>query len=131
MANFTFQTPRRVVVEAGGSHRLGELARPLAGKNGAAVRALIVTDAFLASSGVLQEARQSLAEAGFELTEFTGVLPDPSEAVVLAAVSLATQADVDVVIGMGGGSSLDVAKIVACLSLPGHWLAKTALPSGL
>ncbi|HRK38742.1 MAG TPA: iron-containing alcohol dehydrogenase [Burkholderiaceae bacterium] len=120
MANFTFQTPRRVVVEAGGSHRLGELARPMAGKNGAAVRALIVTDAFLAGSGVLQRARQSLAEAGFELTEFTGVLPDPSEAVVLTAVSQAAQTGVDVVIGMGGGSSLDVAKIVACLAVPGN-----------
>ena len=119
MTTFSFQTPQRIVVESGGSIRLGELTRSLTRQTRGPTKALIVTDAFLATSGVLQTARQSLVEAGFELSEFTGVLPDPSEAVVMSAVSLAIQAGVDVIIGMGGGSSLDVAKVVACLAVPG------------
>ena len=119
MTPFTFQTVRRIVVEQGGAQRLGELMGTLVASVAPGRKALIVTDAFLAASGLLNPARQSLRQAGFEVLEFTGVQPDPSEAVVLAALSQACTERVDLVVGMGGGSSLDVAKIVACLALPG------------
>lgn len=119
MTPFPFNTVRRTVVEQGGSQRLGDLASSLLAPTSPTRKALIVTDAFLAGSGLLNPARQSLRDAGFSVVEFTGVLPDPSEAVVSAAVSQAQTEGVDLVLGMGGGSSLDVAKIVACLALPG------------
>ncbi|MBY0466723.1 MAG: iron-containing alcohol dehydrogenase [Burkholderiales bacterium] len=119
MTPFPFNTVRRIVVEQGGSHRLGALALPLVGSADPNPKALVVTDAFLANSGLLKPARQSLLDAGFSVVEFTGVLPDPSEAVVQAAVLQAQLEGIDLVVGIGGGSSLDVAKIVACLALPG------------
>ena len=119
MTPFPFNTVRRIVVEQGGSQHLGSLAHSLIKPAAQKVpRALIVTDAFLSGSGLLVPARQSLQAAGFDVVEFSGVEPDPSEAVVLAAASQARQAGVNLVVGMGGGSSLDVAKIVACLALP-------------
>lgn len=119
MTPFTFQTVGRIVVEQGGARRLGEWAGSLCASCSAGRKAMIVTDAFLAGSGLLAPARQSLRDAGFDVVEFAGVLPDPAEAVVLAAAAQASREGIDLVLGMGGGSSLDVAKIVACLALAG------------
>ena len=76
---------------------------------------MIVTDVFLAGSGMLNVARESLRDAGFAIVEFSGVEPDPSESVIHAAVEMARHQRIDVVIGLGGGSSMDVAKVTACL----------------
>lgn len=122
MTPFSFQTVGRIVVEQGGAQRLGDLVGTLRATGAVARKALIVTDAFLIGSGVLDPALQSLRQAGWEVVVFAGVQPDPSEAVVQAAVLQTCTAQVGLVLGMGGGSSLDVAKIVACLALPGTTL---------
>jgi len=111
MDDFLFETTPRIICEAGGSSRLGELARELGMRH-----AFIVTDAGLVQAGVLAPIMATLKAAGIGVTLFPDVLADPPQETILAAVSAALGAGTDGVIGIGGGSSLDTAKLVALLS---------------
>lgn len=110
MSQFSFETAPRIVCEQGGVRRLGELAAGLG-----ISRAFIVTDAGLIKAGLIDGALASLAAAGIAATVFSDVLADPPESSVQAAVETARVAGADGVIGFGGGSSLDTAKLVALL----------------
>lgn len=108
---FTFNTAKSIVFGAGAIARLGEIARPLAG-----ARIALVTDKGVVASGLVEPALSSLRAAGIEVSVFDAVVADPPEAVVMAAVEAATAAGAQGVIGLGGGSSMDVAKLVALLA---------------
>lgn len=111
MNAFTFRTVPEIINESGAAAKLGELlALRFAGR-----KAAVVTDLFLYQSGLLRPALQSLEAHGFAITIVTDVVADPPEHVVLSATERCRQADVDLVIGLGGGSSMDVAKLVAVL----------------
>ena len=112
--NFEFQTPRSTLVGSGSSARLGELARQLRCQT-----IFLVTDKGVEQAGLLTPALASLAAAGVAVTVYSDVQADPPAAIVMAAVDAAVSAKADGVIGLGGGSSLDVAKLVALLA-PGH-----------
>ncbi|MFM2345924.1 MAG: hypothetical protein RL654_677 [Pseudomonadota bacterium] len=112
---FMFQTVRRIESAPGLARRLGERVSSL---DALGHSALIVTDAFLASSGLIAPARASLEAAGWQVAVFDAVTPDPSEAVVEAARQAALAHGAGLLIGFGGGSSMDVAKLVACLARP-------------
>lgn len=111
MSDFSFQTVPHLVVEPGLSRRLGALLR----ERHAGERAVLVTDGFLHRSGVLQPALDSLAVTGWQTLVIDDVVADPPEAVVEAAAARARAFNADMVIGFGGGSSMDVAKLVAVL----------------
>ena len=68
-------------------------------------------------AGLVDQVKASLAKAAVHVTVFSDVVADPPEAVVLAAAEAAKEADADAVIGFGGGSSLDVAKLAAVLAM--------------
>ncbi|PZO67316.1 MAG: alcohol dehydrogenase [Paracoccus denitrificans] len=106
---FSFDTPGSLLVEWGGARRMGEL---LAARFDAR-RLLIVTDRFLHETGVLTPALTSLAAHGFDVTVFDDVVADPPEAVLMACVEQGRAAGCDIVMGLGGGSSMDIAKLVA------------------
>lgn len=97
------------MVERGASARLGALLaqrwRP--------GRVCVVTDAFLHRSGLLAPALQSLRAAGFEPLVIDDVQPDPADHVVEVASARARAFGAELVLGLGGGSSMDVAKLVA------------------
>jgi alcohol dehydrogenase class IV len=112
--NFEFQTPRSTLVGSGSSARLGELARQLRCQT-----IFLVTDKGVEQAGLLKPALDSLASAGVAVTVYSDVEADPPAAIVMAAVNAAVSAKADGVIGLGGGSSMDVAKLVALLA-PGH-----------
>lgn len=114
MQGFTFQTTRSIIVEPGASAKLGELAAQLGCRS-----ILLVTDRGIVAAGLLAPALKGLAAAGVAVTTFTDVEADPPEAIIEAAVAAARACAADGVIGLGGGSSLDVAKLVA-LFVPGH-----------
>jgi alcohol dehydrogenase class IV len=78
-------------------------------------RAMVVTDRGVRGAGLLDPVLASLAAAGFTAVVFDGVVPDPPEAVVQACAAQARGCDADIVIGLGGGSSLDIAKLCAVL----------------
>ncbi|OWJ83629.1 iron-containing alcohol dehydrogenase [Haematobacter missouriensis] len=111
MTPFTFNTPGSMLVEWGAAARLGEI---LAGWFPAR-SAFIVTDKGLNQAGVLAPALASLEAAGFTVTVFDDVVADPPESVLLTCVEKARAAGSDVVIGLGGGSSMDIAKLAAVL----------------
>ena len=112
MDPFTFSTTKNVVFGAGALGRLGELAVAAMGQ-----RAIVVTDPGMMSTGIVDRALAALAGAGVEVTVFADVQADPPESVVIAAAVLAQSFGAQGVIGIGGGSSLDVAKLVALLAL--------------
>ena len=110
-SSFTFATPPVLHFGVGSLHTLGDRGASRLG-----ARCLIVTDAGIVKTGMVDTALQSLAAAGITAEIFSAVEADPSEATVLDATEMARAADVDSVIGLGGGSSLDVAKLVAYLA---------------
>ncbi|WJG09491.1 iron-containing alcohol dehydrogenase [Aliiglaciecola sp. LCG003] len=81
-------------------------------------RVLIVTDKQIHALGLLDKFKQSLRNQQIVFSVFDQVEPDPSADTVMAATSMATAEQVQMVIGFGGGSSLDVAKLVAVLASP-------------
>lgn len=112
MQTFEFQSPRSSLVGAGVSVRVGELFKKLDCR-----AVLIVTDAGVEKAGLLKAAQRGLEDAGVAWQVFNRVEADPVEAIILDAVAHARQAQVDGVLGLGGGSSMDVAKLVALLAL--------------
>lgn len=80
-------------------------------------RPAIVTDGWMASSGVLDRVTDILAAAGMAARAFTGVVPDPTVDSVEAATTFVRGENHDCVIGLGGGSAIDTAKVVAIKAL--------------
>lgn len=110
MSGFEFATTRRIVCEDGAARRLPQYAAALG-----ITHAFIVTDRGLRESGVLDDVLAAFVGSDVDATVFDGVLADPPESSILDAVAMARHAAVDGVIGVGGGSSLDTAKLVALL----------------
>lgn len=113
MTAFAFHTVASIVSEPGAAARLGRL---VAERFTGARRVLIVTDAGFLRTGLLEPARASLAAQGMTVHIFSQVVADPPEQIVHAAVEFARGNETDLVIGFGGGSSMDVAKLVAVLA---------------
>lgn len=112
MNPFRFQTVPTVIVESGAARRLGALLREAYPQ---ALRLCVVTDGFLAKSGLLAPALDDLGKHGWQVTVIDDVVADPPEHIVLEATERARQANAEVVLGLGGGSSMDVAKLIAVL----------------
>ncbi|HEV2557801.1 MAG TPA: iron-containing alcohol dehydrogenase [Microvirga sp.] len=115
--SFTFNTTPSVIFGAGTLSQIGALAATRL-----AQRVLVVTDAGLVRAGLVEPALSGLAAAEVAAATFDAVVADPPEAVVLDAVAQARSFDARAVIGLGGGSSLDVAKLVALLAASGEEL---------
>jgi alcohol dehydrogenase class IV len=99
----------RIIRSGGGS--LAELPDALAQLG--LGRPFIVTDAFLAGSGLLDRLLAVLGAASLPVGLFTGTLADPTTAVIDAALAAMAGGDYDCVLGFGGGSPIDTAKAVA------------------
>jgi len=109
--HFDFETVPHIRCGDGDAAELASIARARG-----ITRAFIVTDRALLDSGVLAPALASFAQGGVDAVVWPDVLADPPEASVLAATDAAREAKADGVIGLGGGSSLDTAKLVALLA---------------
>jgi len=117
MNNFTFQTTGTIINETGGTARLGEIAAGAGMK-----RVLLVTDPGIAKAGLVDKAKSGLDSGSLEVAIFSEVMPEPPVANVMAALELSKEFRADGVIGFGGGSSMDVAKLVAFLTLSSQTL---------
>ena len=95
----------KVVFGAGAVARVGDLAKDLGGS-----RALIVTDPGIAKAGHTEWAKSSLDRAGIAFEQFDEVHENPTTEDVAKCVAAARAADIDIIIGLGGGSSMDTAK---------------------
>jgi alcohol dehydrogenase len=110
MVPFEFNTVARISSGAGEALRIAGHCRRLG-----VAHLLLVTDPGLVRLGLIAPVEAALAEAGVRVTRYAEVAEDPPEAVVLGAAAQAQQAGVDGVLAVGGGSSMDVAKVVAVL----------------
>lgn len=111
MKPMIFATTSRIVSAAGSISQLGQIMADLG-----VSRALVVTDSGLAKAGLIEPGLESLRLAGLSPVLFDGIVADPPEAVVMAAVKFAREQKIDGIVGFGGGSSMDAAKLVAFLA---------------
>ncbi len=105
MEGIDFQPRTRLVFGRGAVARLGELARGLKG-----TRVLVVSDPGVVAAGHFQRGLDSLLQAGLEVHSFHGVRENPSTTEVAAGLEVAQQFRPDLLVGLGGGSSMDCAK---------------------
>ncbi|MDH4570354.1 iron-containing alcohol dehydrogenase [Pseudomonas sp. BN414] len=113
MQPFSFATTAQILCESGSATRLADLCRERD-----AQRVLLVTDPGITRLGMLDDILLGFALAGLSVAVYDQVQADPPEAVVLEAVELAKVLGAQLVVGFGGGSSMDVAKLVALLAHP-------------
>ncbi|GHD22947.1 iron-containing alcohol dehydrogenase [Halioglobus japonicus] len=110
MQEFEFNTVGRIVSGGGSALKLAQECERLG-----VSRVLLITDPGLIALGLPQAPLDALQGAGIDVQVFDQVREDPPEETVLAAVDQAKNMGAEGVIGFGGGSSLDVAKVVAVL----------------
>lgn len=120
MPNFQFTTVPTVLVEYGAARRLGEVLRE---RHPVLERLCVVTDRFLHQGGLLGPALDNLRQHGWKITVIDDVVADPPEHTVLEATQRAKESGVQIVLGLGGGSSMDVAKLIAVLATGQQTLA--------
>jgi alcohol dehydrogenase len=105
VANFQHTPGTRVVFGSGSVMRTGIFARNLG-----STRALVVTDRGVAEAGHLDRVLASLSAAGVEWSAFMGVIENPTTDTIDACVASARENQADLLIGLGGGSSIDTAR---------------------
>lgn len=101
---------RRIVFGPGSVEALGEEIRRLGGG-----RVLVVTDPGLKKAGVVDQVTSVLEKAKLEFSVFADVEPDPKIEVALACTAAAKSIGPDTIVGLGGGSSLDIAKVTSVM----------------
>jgi alcohol dehydrogenase len=112
-ATFEFRTVPHIVNRIGAAAELGSIARTAFPQTR---RAMLVTDPGFLRTGLVDPVKSRLDQAGYTTLLYSNVTADPPQATVQQAASLASAQDIDLVIGLGGGSSMDVAKLVAVLA---------------
>ncbi len=93
-----------------------------------ASRALIVTDAFLSSTGLAARLAEDLTSSDIPTAIFDGTVPDPTTASLEAGVDAVHAHRADVIIGLGGGSPIDSAKALAVLARRGGTMSELKAP---
>lgn len=119
MQGFEFNTVNRLVSGAGRVMELAAECRALG-----VTRPLLVTDPVLMAIDLVPPVIAALTAEGLEPLVFDQVKEDPPESTVEAAVQMAREGGVDGVLAVGGGSSMDVAKVVAVLLASNQPLAE-------
>lgn len=108
MKNFNYYAPTEIVFGCGRIKEVGEIVKKYGKK------ALLVTESMDSPiSDTFKKVKKYLQESGIEVEHFTGVLPNPTTDVVTAGADMAKEFKAEVVIGLGGGSSMDTAKAIA------------------
>ena len=116
-----------------GAGRLADIVPLAEARGGSGATVLMVADPALKALGITGLAVDVLARAGFEAHVYDGFSGEPGEGDIDAAAALARRHGARVVIGLGGGSALDTAKLAACCAVSGlaasaYALCATPLP---
>lgn len=108
MKNFDFFQDTKIVFGAGRIKEVGEIARQY-GRN----CLLVTTKSYEALSQMYDKVKNILTEAGLKVTHYDGVIPNPTTDTIFEGAKLAKCIEADMIIGLGGGSSMDSAKAIA------------------
>jgi alcohol dehydrogenase class IV len=111
MKPFIFSTTKSIISEIGAIERIADICSTLD-----ISKPLIITDQGIVDIGLMQPLDAAFKKANKEYFSFDQVVADPPEHIVLSAVAYAKKIKADGIIGFGGGSSLDTAKLVALLA---------------
>ena len=110
MSTYSLLCPGRIIAGPGSIERITELVTDFA-----ATQVLIISDKGVARAGLIDHPKALLEAAGVTVTVLDDTPPEPEVGQVEAIFAAARQHACDLVIGIGGGSAMDVAKIVAVL----------------
>ena len=135
---FSFTGARKIVFGIGSFQQLPEHILELHAK-----RPLIVLDKQLAATGMKDQVIELLKKSGMEFQIFDKVDPEPKISLADEGAKLALKAKCDIIVGIGGGSAMDVAKAIAVLAtnkgkavdylglnkVPGPGLPKIMIPT--
>ncbi|MDL2259498.1 iron-containing alcohol dehydrogenase [Deltaproteobacteria bacterium OttesenSCG-928-K17] len=114
MENWKFDSPGRVVFGNGVSRDTGKHLLKLQSKS-----CLVVTDPGIVKAGLLEGILKSLEESGVKSAVYDQVQPEPPQENIDDAMDIYKKNNCDAVLGLGGGSALDVAKAVAMVAKNG------------
>ncbi len=105
-----FRTTERLIMGAGA---INDIVKEIEAVGGS--KPLIVTDPGLVATGIIGRLEKILENGGMSFSRFDKVEADPRFELVDEVVQLAKAEGADCVVGIGGGSSLDIAKVVAAM----------------
>src|SRR5579872_5018391 len=105
---WSFHTAQQFLFGRGAASELGEVARRLGAR-----RVLVVTDPVLLKAGLTDEVHAPLSEEGVVVEIFSEGEPEPSLRAAERCLATAREARPDALLGLGGGSNMDLAKITA------------------
>ena len=100
-----FLSPNQIIFGNDSSTLIGEHVKALSGE-----RVLIVTDPDVVKIGLLEKVKTSLKLGGIKVYIYDKVEPEPSAHLVGEGADIIKEKNIDIIVGIGGGSSLDVAK---------------------
>ena len=107
---YSISLPNQLLIGTGAVEKVGERAKEL-GKVGA----LIITDKGIAAAGLLEKVLTPLEKAGLKAHIFDQIEPNPRDHTVIKAYEFGKKREIDLIIGLGGGSPMDAAKAVGVL----------------
>ena len=119
MSTFEFHTTKSIIVERNAAADIASRVRDLHCHS-----VLIVTDPGVLSAHLLDATLASFKNHDVAVSVFSDVLADPPESVIFSGIAAAKAANADCIIGFGGGSSMDVAKLIALLANGSQSLAQ-------
>lgn len=111
IASYQHYMPTKVECGVGYARKTGEFLKPLVSK-----KVLLVTDKGVRAAGLLENIEKSLNDSQLAYDIFAEVEPNPSAEVVQKGVAFLNEHDCDVVLAIGGGSSIDTAKAIAAMA---------------
>jgi alcohol dehydrogenase class IV len=108
--SYVFNVPTRIQYGIGISETLGEEAKKLGAK-----RALLVTDQGLVKAGLADQMVSYLKDAGIAVDVYDQVVPNPVDSTITNGYKMLQETRPDVIVGLGGGSAIDSAKLIAMM----------------
>jgi alcohol dehydrogenase len=107
---FQFGIPSMAIFGSGSCQKIGETVKGLGGST-----VFCVYDQGVKQAGIVDGIISNMKDAGLKVLEYDGVLPNPPDTIVEEAAKKAREAEVDVMVAVGGGSSIDCAKAINIL----------------
>ena len=108
--NFEFVLPTKIIFGEGTIKQLPDAVRNMGHE-----KPLIVTDKGLIAAGLVSKITGVLDDAGIEYAIFDGIQPNPRDTTVQEAAAFAKENTIDMMIAIGGGSSMDTAKAIGVI----------------
>ena len=112
--DFEFVLPTRIIYGEGSIRKLPDEIRKMNNK-----KPLLVTDKGLIAAGIAAKITDVLEEAGIEYAVFDGIQPNPRDTTVAETAEFAVANNTDMLIAVGGGSSIDTAKAAGVILTEG------------